>query len=79
MARNEDSGDTENSFVKVVEFKPEVQARSVFVFGQSGDPASRHYFDQAHLYSRKEFKPAWFSRDEVEENAATSYHLPFLP
>ncbi len=64
-----------NSFVKVVEFTPEVQARSVFVFGQSGDPASAHYFDQADLYSANEFKPAWHSREEVEAQAQRSYHL----
>ncbi|MFQ5641042.1 MAG: penicillin acylase family protein [bacterium] len=65
-----------NSFVKVVEFTPQVQARSVFVFGQSGDPASQHYFDQAALYSANEFKPAWFSRAEVEAQAQRTYYLP---
>jgi acyl-homoserine lactone acylase PvdQ len=64
-----------NSFVKVVEFTPAVQARSIFVFGQSGDPASPHYFDQAELYSAGEFKPAWFSRDEVEAHAGRTYSL----
>lgn len=67
-----------NSFVKVVEFAPEVRARSIFVFGQSGDPASPHYFDQADLYSAKQFKPAWFSRDEVEAQAERTYDLPVL-
>ncbi|MDX1546317.1 MAG: penicillin acylase family protein [Rhodothermales bacterium] len=65
-----------NSFVKVIEFTPEVRARSIFVFGQSGDPASPHYFDQAALYSAKQFKPAWFSRDEVTARAAKTYTLP---
>lgn len=64
-----------NSFVKVVEFTPEVQARSVFVFGQSNDPASDHYFDQAELYSAKEFKPAWFQRTETEKNARRTYTI----
>lgn len=64
-----------NSFVKVVEFAPTVRARSVFVFGQSGDPTSPHYFDQAELYSSKQFKPSWFSRDEVEAHAERTYTL----
>ncbi len=63
-----------NSFVKVVEFTPQgPRGRSLLVFGQSGDPASPHFFDQAPLYSRAEFKPAWWSRDEVEANAERSY------
>jgi acyl-homoserine-lactone acylase len=65
-----------NSFVKVVEFAPAVRARSIFVFGQSGDRASPHYFDQAELYSAKLFKPAWFSREEVETHAERTYELP---
>ena len=63
-----------NSYVSVVEFGPRVRARSVIYFGQSGDPASPHYFDQAPLYARGEFKPAWFHRDEVEANAVRTYH-----
>ncbi len=64
-----------NSFVKVVEFAPAVQARSIFVFGQSGDPASPHYFDQAELYSARRFKPAWFAREEVEAHVQRTYTL----
>jgi len=64
-----------NSFVKLIEFTPEVRARSVFVFGQSGDPASPHYFDQAKLYSRTRFKPAWFHAAEVEANAVRTHTL----
>jgi acyl-homoserine-lactone acylase len=64
-----------NSFVKVIEFGPEIRGRSILTFGQSGDPASAHYFDQAPLYSGKRFKPAWFSREEVEANAERVYSI----
>lgn len=64
-----------NSFVKVVEFGPEPRARSVLNYGQSGDPASGHFFDQAELYAKRGFKPAWFSREEVESNSVRSYEV----
>jgi acyl-homoserine-lactone acylase len=62
-----------NSFVKVVEFGPTIRARSVLNFGQSGDPASVHFFDQAPLYAKRSFKDAWFSEGEVKAHAVRSY------
>lgn len=62
-----------NSFIKVVSFGRTVRAASILNYGQSGDAASPHFFDQAALYARREFKPAWFSRAEVEANAVRSY------
>ncbi|UCF20403.1 MAG: penicillin acylase family protein [Gemmatimonadota bacterium] len=63
-----------NSFVKVIEFGPEIRARSLLTFGQSGNPRSPHYFDQAPLYSNKRFKPAWFALEEVAANSERVYH-----
>jgi acyl-homoserine lactone acylase PvdQ len=62
-----------NSFLKVVEFAPHARARSVEVFGQSADPKSPHFFDQAPLYAARMFKPAWSTLAEVKAHAVTSY------
>ena len=63
-----------NSFVSVIEFGPTVRACSVIAYGQSNDPKSPHYFDQAPLYAAGELKPACFERGEIERNAESVYH-----
>jgi len=57
----------------VIEFGPSIRSRSVLNFGQSGDPASRHFFDQAPLYARRSFKEAWLSEADVKAHAVRSY------
>jgi acyl-homoserine lactone acylase PvdQ len=54
-----------NSFVAAVEFGPKVKAVSLLAGGQSGDPDSPHFFDQAGLYVKGEFKKVLFYKNEV--------------
>jgi acyl-homoserine lactone acylase PvdQ len=67
-------GTSGNTYVAVIEFGPKVEARTLHTFGASADPASAHHFDQAPLYAEGDFKPAWLTLSDVQENAARSYH-----
>ena len=63
-----------NSFVAVVEFAGKVQAKTLLAGGQSGDPASAHFLDQAQHYVDVRFKDVAFYRDDVERRMRRSYH-----
>ena len=63
-----------HSFVSVIEFSDPVDARSVMAFGQSRDPQSPHFEDQATLYSRRQFKSSWFAEADVLQHSQRSYH-----
>ncbi|RPD93237.1 acylase [Aureibaculum marinum] len=63
-----------NSFVAVVEFGDKVKAKTLLAGGQSGDPNSPHFDDQAQRYADVEFKDALYYREDVETNANKKYH-----
>ena len=76
-ARNTDTrrlyGASGNSFVAVVEFGDRVQAKSLLAGGQSNDPDSPHFDDQAQLYVDGEFKDVAYYREDVEARAQRRY------
>jgi acyl-homoserine lactone acylase PvdQ len=71
-------GTSGHTWVSVVEFGPRVRARSVVTYGQSADPGSPHFFDQAALYAEGRLREAWFWREDVERQTVRSYR-PGIP
>ena len=63
-----------SAYVAVIEFGPKVRSLSITPFGESGDPKSPHFFDQAELFSKGKFKPTWFTMEEIQANLEKSYH-----
>jgi penicillin amidase len=63
-----------NTYVSVVEFGRQPQARSLLVFGENSDPSSPHYLDQARLYAAGEMKPSWFTLAQIKKHSDYSYH-----
>ncbi len=68
-------GNSGNSFVAVVEFGPRVRAMALSAGGQSGDPASPHFRDQAPLYPEGRLRPVPFYPDEVRKAAVRRYQV----
>ncbi|MFK8015389.1 MAG: penicillin acylase family protein [Gammaproteobacteria bacterium] len=66
-------GSSGNSFVAVVEFGERVRAKSMLAGGQSGDPASPHFDDQAQRYVERQFKEVAYYRDDVDARAVRRY------
>lgn len=67
-------GDRGNSFVAAVEFGPTVRARSILAGGESGNPASPHFSDQAEMYSRGQFKEVLFYPADIARHLERRYH-----
>jgi acyl-homoserine lactone acylase PvdQ len=63
-----------NSFVAVVEFGDRVRAKSLLAGGQSGDPESIHFDDQAARYAKGQFKTVAFYKEDVLKRAVNTYH-----
>ena len=63
-----------NSFVAVVEFGDSVRAKSLLVGGQSGDPASPHFNDQAQPYADARFKDVRYYPEDVLTGTQETYH-----
>ena len=67
-------GTNGNSFVAAVEFgKDRVRARAVTAGGESGDPASPHFNDQAERYSLGNLREVYFYPEQLREHSERQY------
>lgn len=63
-----------DSYVLIVEFsKTGTSSSSVHQFGNSNRPDSRHYADQAGLFTKRMLRPALRRKAEIEERLSSRY------
>ena len=67
-------GTSGNSFVAVVEFGPRVEAWAITAGGESGDPASPHFADQAQRFVAGQLRKVYFWPDELAGHVERRYH-----
>ena len=63
-----------NSFVAVVEFGEKVRAKAVTAGGESGDPASPHFIDQAARYCAGALRDVYFYPEQLVGHTERTYH-----
>jgi len=66
-------GTSGNSFVAVVEFGPRIHARAITAGGESGDPSSPHFNDEASRYASGDLREVYFYRDQLKGHTERQY------
>ena len=66
-------GTSGNSFVAVVEFGDSVRARAVTAGGESGDPASPHFNDEAKRYAAGDLREVYFYPSQLVGHTERRY------
>jgi acyl-homoserine-lactone acylase len=67
-------GDVGNSFVAVVELGPQVRAWAITAGGESGNPASPHFDDEAAQYAMGELRPVYYYKSQLAGHIERQYH-----
>ena len=67
-------GTSGNSFVAVVEFGKTVRAKAVTAGGESGNPSSPHFNDQAKRYSTGDLREVYFYPSQLKGHTEREYH-----
>lgn len=64
-----------DSFVAAIEFSNPVKAMALNSYGNASQPGSPHAGDQSQLFARKELRPVWRSRSEIEAHLSSRQKL----
>jgi acyl-homoserine-lactone acylase len=67
-------GTSGNSFLAVVEFGDSVRAKAVTAGGESGDPSSPHFNDQAERYATGNLRDVYFYKNQIAKHTERTYH-----
>ncbi len=62
---------------RIIDFSDVENSISILPTGQSGNPLSEHYDDQAEMFVKGEFRKMMMNRQEIEQNAKSK--LTFVP
>ena len=66
-------GTSGNSFVAVVEFGKKIQAKAVTAGGESGNPKSPHFNDQASRYATGDLREVFFYPAQLQGHIERKY------
>jgi len=67
-------GTSGNSFVAVIEFGDSVRARAITAGGESGNPASPHFNDEARRYSTGNLRDVYFYPSQLKGHTERVYY-----
>lgn len=67
-------GNYGNSFIAIVEFGPRVRAIGITAGGESGDPKSPHFNDEAQRYADGNLREIYFYPDQLKGHTERTYH-----
>ena len=67
-------GTSGNSFVAAIEFGDSVRARAVTAGGESGNPSSPHFNDEAQRYSTGNLREVYFYPSQLKLHTERVYH-----
>ena len=71
---NKRYGYSGSSFIACVQFGKKLKAKTVITGGQSFDPGSKHFTDQAQMFIDGDFKDIYFYKEDVMKHAERKYH-----
>ena len=67
-------GTSGNSFVAAIDFGKTIRARAVTCGGESGDPSSPHFEDEAERYATGNLREVYFYRAQLKGHTERTYH-----